>query len=96
MITTIMSKNGTKTINLNRRIALHERCLNCVAWESHGVTKCEDVECDLYPFRSGNGKQSPRERSRAIKRYCKEWCSNGKVRYCGAKLCPLFSYIKSG
>lgn len=94
MKATILSKDGTtRTVELNRRGAIHQRCLNCVGWASHGVAKCKDVKCNLYPFRSGNGKQSPRERSRAIKQYCKEFCSNGKVRYCGAEnCCPLYLY----
>ena len=95
MRATIMSKNGVKTMELNRRKAIHERCLNCVAWESHGVDKCEISDCSLHPFRSGLGKQSPKERSQAIKQYCRE-CTNARVRYCVAETCPLFSYKKSG
>lgn len=95
MIAIIMSKHGLKKVNLNRRKAIHERCLNCVAWESHKVIDCEILDCSLYPYRTGEGKQSPKERSVAIKQYCKD-CTNGKLRYCGSDTCPLFKYRKTG
>jgi hypothetical protein len=93
MKTIILSKNGRKRIELNRRRAIHERCLNCVGWESHGVLKCPIADCYLFPFRSGSGPQSPKERSNAIKMHCRD-CANGKIRDCGAKTCPLFLFIK--
>lgn len=95
MNATIMSKDGIKTVKLNRRKAIHERCLNCVGWESHRVNSCGIVDCSLHPFRSGNGKQSPKERSQAIKQYCRE-CTNDNIRYCASEHCPLFSYRRSG
>jgi hypothetical protein len=93
MRTTIISKNGLRKVQLNRRKAIHERCLNCVGWESHAVAKCPIADCNLYPFRSGNGQQFPKERSDAIKAHCKD-CSNGKVHYCTDETCPLFLYRK--
>jgi hypothetical protein len=91
MNATILSKTGTETVDLNRRKAIHERCLDCVGWESHAVAKCPIADCNLYPFRSGNGRQLPKERAQAVKRHCKD-CTNGKVRDCAAKTCPLFLY----
>ncbi len=95
MNATILSKDGLKLVNLNRRKAIHERCLNCVGWYSHDVKNCEFDDCPLHPFRSGTGKQSAKARSRAIKAYCK-WCTNGKVSACGFPLCTLYLFRKSG
>lgn len=95
MKATILSKNGLKTIELNRRKAIHERCLNCVGWESHRVSNCEIDTCSLYPFRSGDGKQTPKARSQAIKEYCRE-CTDGKIRDCASEDCPLYLFRRSG
>jgi hypothetical protein len=89
----ILSKNGLGEVALNRRKAIHERCLNCLGWESHEGLKCPIADCYLYTFRTGNGEQSPKERSDAIKMHCRD-CTNGKIRFCAAKYCPLFSFIK--
>ncbi len=91
----ILSKNGLKLVHLNRRRAIHERCLDCVGRYSHEVKTCEFDDCPLHPFRSGVGKQDARDRSRAIKDYCK-WCTDGKISACSSLLCPLYPFKKSG
>jgi hypothetical protein len=96
MITRIMSKDGgSMTVNLNRRKAIREKCLNCVGWEVHRVNGCDDSSCQLYPFRTGTGKQNAGDRSRAIREYCR-WCTNGQIGLCVVSLCPLYAFRKSG
>ena len=90
----ILSKDGTKIINLNRRKALRERCLNCSGWSSGGVSSCTFDDCDLNAFRDGKGKQDSKMRAKAIRNYC-TWCMAGdkyEVKRCVAYHCPLFPY----
>lgn len=90
----IQGKNGPKEINLNRRKAIRERCLNCSGWSAKDVTECEFSECQLYPFRTGQGRQDPKERNKAIRQYCL-WCMVGQraeVAKCPSFDCSLFPY----
>jgi hypothetical protein len=90
----VMGKNGRKVVDLNRRKAIRERCLNCAGWSYKEVTNCEFDDCDLYLFRSGEGKQNAKARSKAIRKYCL-WCMAGQpaeVTKCTSKDCSLFSY----
>jgi hypothetical protein len=94
----IQNKDGYKIIDLNRRKAIRERCLNCSAWIPKEVSNCEFVDCPLYPFRSGKGKQNPKLRKKAIRRYCL-WCMCGQrseVSKCVSLDCPLFPYRMNG
>jgi len=93
----IMSKNGLKVVDLNRRKAIRERCLNCAGWSYKEVTNCEFDDCDLHPFRSGTGKQNAKARSKAIRDYCL-WCCAGQlmeVSKCPSIDCSLFPYRKT-
>jgi len=93
----VRGKNGLKPIELNRRKAIRERCLNCSAWSHKEVTNCKFKDCSLYPFRSGQGKQNARDRSKAIRLYCL-WCMNdqhGEVSKCPPSYCSLFPYRKA-
>ena len=93
----IQEKNGPKVVSLNRRKAIRERCLNCSGWSIKDVTDCEFTDCDLYPFRSGRGKQNAKARDKAIRDYCL-WCMNGQRSErgrCVSKNCPLFPYRNS-
>ncbi|MGD0662873.1 MAG: hypothetical protein ABSD38_32880 [Syntrophorhabdales bacterium] len=48
-----------------------------------------------HPFRTGRGWQSAKDRTGAIKGYCK-WCCNGHVSLCTSPLCPLYLFRKGG
>lgn len=94
----IMHKNGPKVVDLNRRKAIRERCLNCSCWILDEVRNCDFTDCQLYPYRSGKGKQDPKARARAIREYCL-WCMYGQhieVVKCVSRECPLFPYRLSG
>ena len=94
----IQSKDGYRIINTNRRKAIRERCLNCSGWVLKEVSSCDFVDCFLYPFRSGKGKQNPKTREKAIRGYCR-WCMCGQraeVSKCVSQDCPLFPYRMNG
>jgi len=82
---------------LNRRTAIRKRCLDCSAESRAEVEGCHHMDCQLYPYRMGNGKQDARARDRAIKTYCL-WCCCGQrteVILCPVKGCSLYPYRKS-
>lgn len=90
----ILSKDGFKILDLNRRDAIHERCLNCSGWIPSEVTNCTFTECQLYLFRSGDENQNPKKRKEAIRKYCL-WCMNkqhSEVVKCVSVYCPLFAF----
>jgi hypothetical protein len=92
----IFGKNGPKVVDLNRRKAIRERCLNCSAWSFKEVENCSFIECPLYPFRTGQGKQDAKSRAKAIRDFC-VWCMNGQhyeVTHCPSKSCSLYPYRK--
>ena len=93
----IHAKSGFKLItkDLNRRKAIRQRCSNCCAWSPKEVEDCFAVDaCQLYPYRSGLGKQDAIARSKAIREYCLWCCADqiGEVWKCVSKYCPLFCY----
>ena len=93
----IQRKNGHEVVDLNRRKAIRERCLNCAGWFHKDVMNCTFTDCPLYPFRSGQGKQNAKARSKAIRKYCL-YCMNrhhGEVSKCPSTDCPLFPYRKT-
>lgn len=90
--------NGHQDKNLNRRASIHKKCLDCSGWHPGDVTGCPFESCALHPFRTGKGKQSPRERNKAIRGYCLR-CMNGQageVTKCSSTGCFLFAYRKGG
>jgi hypothetical protein len=94
MKVTIQSKTGLKTVNLNRRRAVREKCLNCSCWSAKEVTDCKFKDCPLYPFREGRGRQAAKDRSKAIRAYC-VWCMAGEkaeVGKCVSRHCALFTF----
>jgi hypothetical protein len=94
----IQSKDGNKIVNLNRRKAIRERCLNCSGWVLKEVSNCGFIDCPLYLYRSGKGKQNPKKRKNAIRAYCR-WCMCGQrseVSKCVSQDCPLFPYRMNG
>jgi hypothetical protein len=97
MKVTILGKNGPKVVDLNRRKAIRERCLNCSGWYHKEVMNCIFTDCSLHPFRSGRGKQNAKTRAKAIRKYCL-WCMNGQhgeVSKCPSTDCSLFPYRKN-
>jgi len=90
----IAGKTGPRIIDLNRRRAIRERCLNCSGWIHKEVSECEFTDCALYPYRTGKGKQNADDRKKAIRKYCL-WCTCDQpkeIRLCPAKDCPLYPY----
>ena len=97
MRTIIQSKYGSKEIDLNRRKAVRERCLNCSGWSCSEVENCQFADCDLHPFRLGSGRQDANQRHKAIRNHCLDCCAKNQneVYLCPATDCPLFVYRKS-
>lgn len=98
MKVSIMSKDGLKAVNLSRRQAIHERCLNCSCWIPKEVANCNFKQCALHPYRLEKGNQDPPKRQKAIRAYCL-WCMNGQVgevTKCPSVNCSLFAYKKGG
>ena len=92
----ILGKNGLKVVDLNRRKAIRERCLNCFRWSHKEVTNFTFKDCPLYPFGSGRGKQNAKARAKVICSYCL-WCMNGQhgeISKCPSIDCSLFPYRK--
>jgi hypothetical protein len=97
MRVSILRKHGHEVVDINRRKAIRERCLNCSGWHSNDVRDCEFDDCPLHSFRTGRGKQNAPARSKMIRKYCL-WCCNGQlmlVSKCPSTDCPLFPYRKS-
>ena len=98
MKATILNKDGHKTVKLNRRKAIHERCLSCSGWYPKELASCFINDCPLHSFRTGRGKQNAKARKHAIRTYC-IYCVNGQigeVNKCPSRDCPLFIYRKGG
>lgn len=90
----VLGKNGPEIMNLNRRQAIRERCLNCVGWIPGEVRNCDFTWCALHPYRMGNGRQDPRKRSQAIRNYCLQCCNDQpiEVRLCPCRDCSLYPF----
>jgi hypothetical protein len=79
---------------LSRRKAIRARCIDCSGFIKSEVRNCNHADCDLHPFRSGQGKQNPVERDKSIRKYCLQ-CMNGKrnvVMKCPSIDCSLYTY----
>lgn len=97
MRVSIQGKSGLKVVDLNRRKAIRERCLNCAGWSHKEVTNCIFTDCLLHPFRSGRGMQNAKVGAKAIRKFCL-WCMNGQhgeLSRCPSTDCPLFTYRKT-
>jgi hypothetical protein len=93
----IFGKNGLKEVDINRRKAIREKCLNCAGWFHKEVTNCTFTDCPLFPYRSGQGRQNAKARSKAIRKYCL-WCMNGQhgeISKCPSTDGSLFPYRKT-
>ena len=93
----VLGKSGVVVMNLNRRKAIRERCLNCVGWIPSDVRQCDFTWCALHPFRMGTGKQDPTVRGKAIRKYCLQCCHDQpiEVRLCPCRDCSLFPWRQS-
>jgi hypothetical protein len=93
----MQTKDGSKVLNLNRRKAIRERCLNCSGWSYSEVENCQITDCELHPFRMGTGKQNAQNRHKAIRNHCLDCCAGiqHEVLKCPAIDCPLYAYRKS-
>ncbi|HPW37581.1 MAG TPA: hypothetical protein PK922_14035 [Syntrophorhabdus sp.] len=94
----IDKKQHTSEVKLNRRKAIREICLTCSAWSPSEVENCHFTDCPLFPYRTGKGKQNPKDRNKSIKSYC-TWCSGDQikeVRLCPSVDCPLHPFRLSG
>ena len=89
---------GYRIVELNRRKAIAERCLNCSGFIPSERAYCEMTDCELFPFRMGKGKQDADLRNRQIRAYCRDNCMCGNswlVANCTTPDCPLYAYRKS-
>jgi hypothetical protein len=95
MKTEIQSKDGPKVVNLNRRRAIREKCLNCSGWSLKEVEECSFKDtCSLFAYRMGRGKQNAKARNQAVSSYC-TWCMAGnvyEVKRCTAPHCAFFVF----
>ena len=90
----VLGKKGQGVMELNRRQAIRERCLNCVGWIPSEVRKCDFADCALHPYRMGTGKQDAVERAVAVRLYCLDCCLNQptEVRLCPCRDCSLYPF----
>lgn len=86
---------GQRIVNINRRRAIKENCFNCSGYSRKGRENCWAVDCQLYLYRTGQGKQDSKARNKAIRTHCRDHCMDGHPSYvtkCPARDCPLFAY----
>ena len=89
---------GYRIVDLNRRKAIAERCLNCSGFIPSERANCEMTDCELFPFRMGTGKHDADLRNRQIRAYCRDNCMCGNswlVANCTSPDCPLYPYRMS-
>lgn len=87
--------NRKRLVNLNRRSAIAEKCLNCSGFKHSARKNCEFTDCQLFPFRSGKGHQAASVRNKAIRAFCKDFCMEGSsplVADCSSPDCPLYAF----
>lgn len=87
--------NSKRLVNLNRRKAIIEKCLNCSGFEKKSRTTCVFTNCDLYMYRTGKGKQNAKARNKAVRSFCRSTCMDGTshmVQLCTSKDCPLYAF----
>jgi hypothetical protein len=94
MIAKVLTKNGVKEIDLNRRKAIRLKCLDCSGFEDIEVKNCAYQDCSLLHFRTGKGKQNAKDRDKAIKSYCM-WCTIDQpyeITNCTSLDCALYIF----
>ena len=88
-------KEGYRIVDLNRRKAIKEYCWNCSGFSRKERENCWGRDCELFPFRTGRGKQAVKARNDAIRAHCREHCMDGHPSYvtrCSSPDCPLYAY----
>jgi hypothetical protein len=97
MKVSILRKYGNQTVNLNRKHAIRQRCLNCSGWNTVEVELCQQTDCQLYKYRMNGSNQNAKERNMNLRRYCLECCNGnlGEVKKCPALDCPLYAFRKT-
>jgi hypothetical protein len=93
----ILRKNGNQTVDLNRKQAIRERCLNCSCWNAVEVELCQKTDCLLYKYRMNGSNQNAKERNRDLRKYCLECCGGNshEVKKCPSLDCPLYAFRKT-
>ena len=93
----IIHKNGCKTVDLNRKKAIRERCLNCSGWKAVEVELCKQTDCQLYKYRMNGNNQNAKKRDRDLRKYCLACCNGSlnEVNKCPALDCPLYAFRKT-
>ena len=79
----------------SRRKAIAERCLDCSGFSYQDRSECAFSDCQLFPFRTGSGKQDPDARKTAIRAYCRNYYTEGgdySTPSCPSLDCPLFAF----
>jgi hypothetical protein len=94
MKVSILRKYGNQAVDLNRKQAIRERCLNCSGWNAVEVEICQQTVCQLYKYSMNGSNQNAKERNRDLRKYCLECChgSLGEVKKCPALDCPLYAF----
>ena len=79
---------------MNRRNTIRHRCLDCSGFKPGEVRNCTFLDCPLFPYRMGTGKQNPKQRDKAIRAYCRECVGNNRpeVYLCPSAGCPLYPF----
>ena len=90
----VLTKDGVKEVDLNRRKAIRLKCLDCSGFEYKEVKNCVYTDCSLMQFRTGKGKHNPKERDKALKSYCMECTVDQpyEITNCTSLYCPLYIF----
>ena len=95
MKVSIFHNGKQEIVHLNRRRAIRYKCIDCGGGYSGGISNCKLINCQLFPYRSGKGKQNPMKRAKAIRDYCLKNCmldQKYEVQMCPCKDCSLYPY----
>jgi hypothetical protein len=94
MIAEVLTKNGVKEVDLNRRKAIRLKCLDCSGFERQEVINCTHTECSLYEYRTGRGKQDAKHRDKTIKTLCMSCMLDQpfEITNCTSLNCPLYIF----
>lgn len=91
-----MSNEVVRATGRGYRLAIIDRCQDCMPETPQTYLKCRSKECDLHPFRKLHVKRGSGSHLKSIHKYCL-WCQGGQaplVRECDNEVmnCPLWFY----